>query len=552
MGEKFDWKKELMQIMRILQENGVDPSKIQISYTDERGNRSYIILKDIKQDGIDIEKIITENQLDGNFKIGQKLHRFKAIYNGSHKGELSEEERKMAEELGIVKIVPCNRQKPLFKGRKISQFHVDIVRANIDKILTGELSNTDVIKIINEQAIMCNETQILDNGTIRRIVELVLDGKPEELKRYKETLQKNVKKNLSREGGSGRRKELSPDYISTVINNYLPRYISGEITIDIIEEELKTSRKTLDRIIIGHYIELGDSEGLKQYETIKKNNSGASKEQRKAAKKMRQEVAEYEIVSDAEFLLLSEEEQDIQIIEKYMKEKLKQASKNESTGRISTKEYSKQMLEKTKSYFRTKNDVSKGIENFSEQDIRYIIFRYPSILGRDAQTLDEKFDVLTAYDEIDEQTACAMIKSFPAVIGYSVERTKAQLDLLQKENLIDSVISKPRGMMKSVNLMYALIEYAKQRHRTTDLSEVRRSNIFMSNGTLKNVYGITYDELKVRFPYEGSRDEEDTTYDVKGQDIGIATYKNVTVEKADEAFDIVSKACERQQKKEVK
>lgn len=536
----MEWKQELLQIIKILKDNGVEVISIPTRIKDANGKRQYVTLKDITQQRSDIETIISQNGLDINFDLGKHLKNFKGIYNGSYKGTLSEEQRRTAEELGIVKKQKNDRQKPLKKGWKISQFHVDIVRDNIDKMLSGEISNADMIRIINERATQSDETQVLDNGTIRRIVSIVLAEEPEKLQVYEQMLSVNARKNLKKGYiATGNQQEN----VNRVIDEYLTRYLKGEITLDTIVEELHASHSTVNRIIIEYYTNSGNTEGLKLYEMKKKENKGTSIEQRETARSMRQEIGKYDVVSNAEFLLLSEEEQDRQILMKFRKEKLKEERRLESGTRVISEEATKTVIKRIKEYFRTKNDCKRGNENFSEQDIRYIIFRYPTILGRDAQTLDEKFDVLTSYDEIDMQTACGMIKTFPAVIGYSPERTKAQLDLLKKENLMDYVISTPSGMMRSINLMYALIQYAKQRHGTTDLSNVGRSNIFMSNGSLKRVYGVTYDKLKELFPYEENRDEEDVKYNINGQDIVKATAGGVDVAKADEAFDIVTEVC---------
>ena len=189
MEKNLDWKREFLEIMKILQNNGVDLTAISTRYSKE-GKRYFTTLKDIQQKDVDIESIIVLNKLNENYKIGHYLNNFRAIYNGSHEGNLLDEERKSAEELGIVKKVSTNRQKPIFKGGKISQFHIDIVKANITKILEGELNTKEVITLINEKAIKVGETQIIDNGTIKRIVEIILAGKPEELKKYNRTLQR--------------------------------------------------------------------------------------------------------------------------------------------------------------------------------------------------------------------------------------------------------------------------------------------------------------------------------------------------------------------------
>ena len=74
----------------------------------------------------------------------------------------------------------------------------------------------------------------------------------------------------------------------------------------------------------------------------------------------------------------------------------------------------------------------------------------------------------------------------------------------------------------------------------------------MANSTIKRVYGETYEELKKRFPYEKKRNEEDTVYIVSGQDIGKATYKEVTVTQAEEASKVVEEMLKTKEIKEVK
>ena len=96
MVEKF------LDIARILKNNGVELSKIQNQYTYE-GKRKYVLLKEIKQDGIDIEKIILENNLDGNFNWGGKLARLRKAYYGSSKETpMTEEQKKETKELGLI------------------------------------------------------------------------------------------------------------------------------------------------------------------------------------------------------------------------------------------------------------------------------------------------------------------------------------------------------------------------------------------------------------------------------------------------------------------
>jgi hypothetical protein len=258
-------------------------------------------------------------------------------------------------------------------------------------------------------------------------------------------------------------------------------------------------------------------------------------------------IASYDIVSVSEFVSLSEEEQNKQIIMKIRKEKLKKNSmeksdddqKRKSTG-IITEATALAKIQRVKDYFESKNDDENAIKNFSEQDIKRMIFLYPSIINKDPQSIDDKIQTLMSYDEIDEKTAYAMVKTFPAITGYDINRTKEQLDLLKKEGLIDYVIAKPSGFMLSASLMYALIEYAKERHKTNDLSLITRSNIFMAGSTLKRIEGCSFAELKERFPYKvSSENEEDIPYTISGEDLGKATYKEADIKDINKASKII-------------
>lgn len=438
------------------------------------------------------------------------------------------------------------KSKKVFKWRKVTQFHIEIVEENMDKILRGELNRKEMLNLINEEAKKVGQGQIKYVETVSRIVFSLLSDKPEELEQYKKVLKSNRGRRNQNKGkissaktGTYYQKEL--EFKRKIIKQYLPKLLEGKITLKMIETELHTVRRTIDNVVTEYYSKTGNTKGLEEYEKAKKRNIGASIEQREQAKKMRQEIEEYKIVPTAKFLSLSEEEQDKQIEMKIRKEKLKEEKKiNNKSTRITSKEATIKRIEKIKEYFRRKNDVERGIIYFSEQDIRYMIFVYPTIVNREAKTLDKKIEVLTSYDEIDEETAYEMIKGTPAIIGYSADRTIKQLDLLERENLIDYVIDKPSGFMNSVSLMYALIQYAKERHKTEDLSDVVRSNIFMANSTLKRFYGLSYEELKERFPYEQSIPEKDIPYTITGQEIGELACYDVDIQKAQEADKIIN------------
>lgn len=90
---------EIINLSRILVQNGVDFSKLQMTL-----NGKFITIGDIRQEGIDIEKIINDNNLDANFALGYYISRLRLAYNDSVKYKIEEDEKKAAEELGLIRI----------------------------------------------------------------------------------------------------------------------------------------------------------------------------------------------------------------------------------------------------------------------------------------------------------------------------------------------------------------------------------------------------------------------------------------------------------------
>lgn len=93
-----DAYKEDIRILELLKNNGVNLNK-GLSKREKSG-RYFFKLYEINQDGIDIEKIISDNLLDREYVLAKHIHSLKYAYN--HSKYLSEEQRKRIEELGIV------------------------------------------------------------------------------------------------------------------------------------------------------------------------------------------------------------------------------------------------------------------------------------------------------------------------------------------------------------------------------------------------------------------------------------------------------------------
>ena len=95
--------------------------------------------------------------------------------------------------------------------------------------------------------------------------------------------------------------------------------------------------------------------------------------------------------------------------------------------------------------------------------------------------------------------------------------------------------------MRSPALIYALIEFAKEKHKTQDLSTLARGSVFISQIFLKRTYGVTFDELKQYYKYEAP-------YIISGADIEKATNTGISVEQSDKAAKVINSLLQENEK----
>lgn len=94
MAREIEYE-ELLKILKVLKENGVDIDKIKTSETND-GIRRYTSLREISQQGIDINKIIGVNKLNPDYPIGEEmwffgLRTFNKYDNENHQQARSDE-----------------------------------------------------------------------------------------------------------------------------------------------------------------------------------------------------------------------------------------------------------------------------------------------------------------------------------------------------------------------------------------------------------------------------------------------------------------------------
>lgn len=496
---------ELFRILEILNNNGIDVTKIPFRITVKK---VFCTLNMIHQEGIDINQILVKNNLNGDFEIGKELSRFKDRYAN---GTLNRQIKLLAEKYSVVSIVLEGIRQTV-----ISPFYKGMIDANLADLISGKLSNREVMERINQKANQCGEAPIKSVITIKKMVAMILAESPDKYEKY-------ILAGYQRKDDGITWIDRKPIVQQLLIEKYLPIFFRGELSLVEIAKKLSVDPRTLNQIIQEYYADNEDV--LNRYREQVDRNRRMSPKEKKKCKAAKDEVGSFTVAPKDIFIALSAEEQDEHLVMKIRKIRFKEKTSDidNDDSYVLSEIYARNALERIKQYFRSKNDPEEEIEYFSEKDIRLIVFCCPNLTGRTNETLDKKFKVLTSF--YDWEDISGMIKTFPGILSYSTERIKSQLNILSSEGLLNYLVSIPVGFRLSPETMYALIKLAQKEN--SDLSTVKWHSIFMSNSNLKNKHGTTYDRIRVAYPLPSemkvlkTEKDEGGTYTVEGQELGI-------------------------------
>ena len=380
----------------------------------------------------------------------------------------------------------------MIKRRKVVQAHIDAINEIMDKLISGEIGTETAAEYVNNKAKQLGVEEI-SKYTVQNLIEEILQSEPEKLKEYKDNRAKIIGK---------RNAEIISDEVKTkIIEQELPKIMNSEIEISKVAKSYGISSKSVINIIERHL--RPDEQQYKKYkDTVRKNMGGATIEQSRVSKEKIEKISSIDIATKEEFLLLQIEQQREMVSIKYLQNKLKEKN---SKG-INDKETIDRKVQEKVEYFLERN--------LTEEDVLYMMYRFPNMIG---YSIEDKIDKMIKYleDEANlgfEQTS-SIVRTFPTIFGYSVERTRSQIQILENNNKVDAIIEHPLRLMYSPELIHALIEFAKQKHETNNLDDVKNTNIFLTNKRIKKRHNVTHEELKERFPLkefktEHSADEE--------------------------------------------
>lgn len=388
----------------------------------------------------------------------------------------------------------------MIKRRKVVQAHIDSINEIIDDLIKGKLGSADAAEYVNKKAEEVGIEKI-SKYTVQNLIEEILQDTPDKLKEYKQNRAKII---------GMRNAEIISDEVKTkIIEQELPRILSSEIELSKVAKIYEISSKSVINII-ERYLKSDEKEYKRYKEIVRKNIGGATIQQSRVSKEKIEKISSIDIATKEEFLLLQIEQQREMASIKYLQNKLKEKN---SKG-INDKETIDRKVQEKVKYFLERNLNEENIGNLTEEDVLYMMYRFPTMIG---YSIEDKIGKMIKYleDEANlgfEQTS-SIVRTFPAIFGYSVERTRSQIQILENNNKVDAMIEHPMRLMYSPELIHALIEFAKQKHETNNLDDVKNTNIFLTNKRMKKRYNVTHEELKERFPLkeiktEHSADEE--------------------------------------------
>lgn len=137
IGEMMKNIEEALRIGAIFEQYGVNFIKVNYNITDETksGHIRPVTLKDIKQKGIDTEKIIKKHSLDPDFPIGKYMQTMSEMNRGRRTNRMTNEQLMEAEDLGFIQPRYSSIDGLIDICKKLTNEGVNVSKIKISKIV---------------------------------------------------------------------------------------------------------------------------------------------------------------------------------------------------------------------------------------------------------------------------------------------------------------------------------------------------------------------------------------------------------------------------------
>ena len=157
--------------------------------------------------------------------------------------------------------------------------------------------------------------------------------------------------------------------------------------------------------------------------------------------------------------------------------------------------------------------------------------------------ISEKDKKIRNYDENSEKIVSQFLQHYfyPSLNPESIEIITDKSRQIQGIDVIININNEIYTIDEKTTVRYLNLPTF-----SLELSFINRNNIFMANSTLKRLYGLSYDEIKAKYPYLLEEQEQDIVYTIHPDEIGRATYG--ARKKSNEANNVLNEVINNHEK----
>ena len=129
----------------------------------------------------------------------------------------------------------------------------------------------------------------------------------------------------------------------------------------------------------------------------------------------------------------------------------------------------------------------------------------PSIYGYSIENMKQKLTDVMSLGYTKEEVL-QITTTFPAIYSLSIETIRQKIEFYDSINMHLLAVQDSKQLMQSVALSYARYQFYLSIGIIIDISNYKK--LFIGNKSFEKTYGITKEELLVRYPYEQYTEEK--------------------------------------------
>lgn len=151
---------------------------------------------------------------------------------------------------------------------------------------------------------------------------------------------------------------------------------------------------------------------------------------------------------------------------------------------------------KIKQYFliQRNSNIENEEDKLTENDFWRMLYDNPTLLSSSLEDrIIPTLDFLDKHPDVGYKNATRIIREDASIISSSINRTKLQLKILKDNDLLEAFFSKPRNFRTSPELIYALINFSKDKNN--DNKNLHFSSIFLTRKKLEEKFNVTPEDL---------------------------------------------------------